>query len=62
MNDLYNEFLKGRLGNSSLLSSRTTEIHLVYQKDEIVYKFHPRFGMMLTSKCGHSTEGMMMLK
>ena len=62
MNDLYNEFLKGRLGNSSQLSSRITEIHLVYQKDEIVHKFHPRFGMMLTSKCRHSTEGMMMLK
>lgn len=62
MNDLYNEFLKGRLGNSGMLSSRTIEIRLVYQKDEIVCKFHPRFEMILTSKHCHSTEGMMMLK
>jgi hypothetical protein len=38
MYDLYNEFIKGRLGNSSVLSSRTIEIRLVYQKYVIVCK------------------------
>jgi hypothetical protein len=36
MYDLYNEFTKGRLGNSSMLSSRTIEIRLVYQKYNVV--------------------------
>lgn len=40
MYDLYNEFTKGRLGNSNMLNSKTIEIHLVYQKNDIVHKFH----------------------
>lgn len=41
MNDLYNDFTKGRLGNSNMLTSRTIEIRLVYQKNDIVCKFTP---------------------
>jgi hypothetical protein len=36
MNELYNEFVKERLGNKSMLGARTVEIRLVYQHDEIV--------------------------
>lgn len=39
MEDMYNEFTKGRLGNSNMLTSKTIEIRLVYQKNEIVRKF-----------------------
>ena len=35
MYDLYNEFTKGQLGNSGMLSSKTVEIRLVFQKNEI---------------------------
>jgi hypothetical protein len=36
MHDLYNEFLKGRLGNKASLNERTVEIRFVYLKDDIV--------------------------
>lgn len=39
MNDLYSEFTKGRLGNKSMLTLKTIEICLVYQKNDIVHKF-----------------------
>lgn len=39
MDDLYSEFTKGRLGNSNMLTSKTIEIRLVYQKNDIVRKF-----------------------
>jgi hypothetical protein len=39
MSDLYSEFTKGRLGNGSMLTARTIEIRLVYQKNDIVRKF-----------------------
>lgn len=39
MNDLYQEFVNGRLGSTGILNSRTIEIRFAYQKDEIVYHF-----------------------
>jgi len=53
MYDLYNEFTKGRLGNSIVLSSRTIEIRLVYQKYNVVCKlsFTPQLKIVLISKC-----------
>jgi predicted rRNA methylase YqxC with S4 and FtsJ domains len=36
MNELYNEFVKERLGNMGMLGARTVEIRLVYQHDKIV--------------------------
>ena len=38
MSDLYQEFVKGRLGNSGVLNLRTIEIRFAYQRDEIVRK------------------------
>ena len=36
MYDLYSEFTKGRLGNSTMLKSKTIEIRLLFQKNDIV--------------------------
>jgi hypothetical protein len=39
MYDLYQEFIRGRLGSSSAMNSQTIEIRFAYQKDEIVRNF-----------------------
>jgi hypothetical protein len=36
MHDLYNKFVKGRLGNKVSLTKWTIEIRLVYVKNDIV--------------------------
>jgi len=37
MHNLYNEFLKGRLGNKASLNEQTVEICFMYLKDDIVH-------------------------